>query len=283
MKALSLLLLIAILIPAAFAQTPVVVQNNSFETYNPLSTSNNCPDGSLSKWNYGPVPAWTTGGSGLSGTLIPGHCVYVSIPNGAAIFYTDGPSLTQDLGTGPAVGVTYTVTAYVGHRLNGNIAQSSMVSLLVGSTVGCSSSVLLASIPPGAFQAVSCSYTTPAVAPVGNLKISLSTVGTQSNFDNVSLTSNAHHATLSWQDSVNPSGTQYNIYRSSGNCPLPAGGTPIASGVATLGSTPLVYVDGTILQNQGYCYGVSATFGGTESLISSTIYVPTAPANVVAN
>jgi hypothetical protein len=261
----------------AFAQTPVSVQNPSFET-GTLSTSNSCPDGSISKWNFGPVPAWTVSGtsSGSYGILVPAHCVYASVPDGTAILYTNGPTLTQDLGITASAGSTYILTAYVGHRLNGNIAQSSTVSLLVGSAVVCSATVQLSTIAPGTWQPVSCPYTAPVTPPAGDLIISLGTSGPQSNFDNVSVTVNQHHATLSWQDAANPSGTTYNVYRQLGVCSPSPAFTQIASGVAAQS-----YVDGTITQNQNYCYGVSAVYGSIESLLSSTTYVPQQPANPV--
>jgi hypothetical protein len=280
MKFIARLALLAFLDMAgvAFAQTPIAVQNPSFET-GTLSTSNSCPDGSISKWNFGPVPSWTVAGTASSsyGVLVPAHCVYPSVPDGIAILYTNGPTLTQDLGISASAGSTYILTAYVGHRLNGNIAQSSTVSLFVGSTVACSTTVQLSTIAPGTFLPVSCLYTAPVAPPAGDLIISLSTAGAQSDFDNVSMTVNQRHATLTWQDAVNPVGTKYNVYRQLGVCSPSPVFTQIASGLAAQS-----YVDGTITQNQNYCYAVSAVFNSTESMISTTLYVPQQPASLIA-
>jgi hypothetical protein len=275
---LLLLTLALVLAAAAFAQTPITVHNPSFEVTGTLITSNSCPDGSTSKWNFGPVPSWTVGaGSGSFGVLVPAHCVYPSISDGTAVLYTNGPTLTQDLGISASAGSTYILTVYVGHRLNGNIAQSSTVSLLVGSTVACSTTVQLSTIAPGTFLPISCLYTAPVTPPAGDLIISLSTAGAQSDFDNVSMTMNQRHATLTWQDAVNPVGTKYNVYRQLGLCSPSPIFTQIASGVAAQS-----YVDGTITQNQNYCYAVSAVSNSTESMISTTLYVPQQPASLIA-
>ena len=280
MKFIARLALLAFLDMAgvAFAQTPIAVQNPSFEMHGTPTGSNLCPDGTKQQWNFGPVPGWVATGTNTNsfGTLLPSHCVYTSIPDGAAVLYTNGPTLTQDLGIPATGGSTYILTAYVGHRLNGNIAQSSTVSLLVGSAVACSTTVQLSTIAPGTFLPISCLYTAPVTPPLGDLIISLSTAGAQSDFDNVSMTVNQRHATLTWQDAVNPVGTKYNVYRQLGICSPSPVFTQIASGVAAQS-----YVDGTITQNQNYCYGVSAVYGSIESLLSSTTYVPQQPANPV--
>lgn len=73
-----------------------------------------------------------------------------------------------------------------------------------------------------------------------------------------------HSATLTWVDTLNPSGTTYNVYRSTGLC----SGTPVFSKIATA-ITPKTYQDTTVSPGP-YCYEVTAQFSGVESAPSNT-------------
>jgi hypothetical protein len=91
-----------------------------------------------------------------------------------------------------------------------------------------------------------------------------------------------HSVTLFWTDTVNPTGTTYNVYKQSGVCPT----TPPTIG--NIGSfvklnatalTVLTYQDSTVVAGSGYCYYATAVNAGSESAPSTTIYsgiVPTA-------
>jgi hypothetical protein len=83
----------------------------------------------------------------------------------------------------------------------------------------------------------------------------------------------AHLISIGWTDSINPSGTKYNVYRLTGSCPTvppqvsPPGGawTPIASGVIATNAT-----DGAVTPGTTYCYLVTAVVTGSESAPSNT-------------
>lgn len=70
-----------------------------------------------------------------------------------------------------------------------------------------------------------------------------------------------HFTTLTWNDTVNPSGTQYNAWRAPGACPTTAPTTTPPTGFTLLNSTPLsamTYRDTTVTAGLPYCYVVTA-------------------------
>lgn len=78
----------------------------------------------------------------------------------------------------------------------------------------------------------------------------------------------AHKVTLTWQDSKNPSGTTYSVYRAPGLC----SGSPVFAKIAT-GVAAKTFEDSTV-QPGNYCYAVTATFNGVESAQSNTTQAP---------
>jgi hypothetical protein len=73
-----------------------------------------------------------------------------------------------------------------------------------------------------------------------------------------------HSATLTWQDTQNPAGATYSVYRATGLC----SGTPAFSKIAS--AIPAkTYKDETV-QPGPYCYQVTATAGGVESAPSNS-------------
>lgn len=76
----------------------------------------------------------------------------------------------------------------------------------------------------------------------------------------------SHAVTLSWQDTLNPTGagTTYSVYRSTGLC----SGTPTFSKVASAVTT-MTYEDTTVTPGN-YCYEVTAVLNGMESAPSNT-------------
>jgi len=77
-----------------------------------------------------------------------------------------------------------------------------------------------------------------------------------------------HSATLKWVDTLNPTGTTYNVYRAPGLC----SGSPVFAKLAT-GIATLTYVDSTVTPGN-YCYSVSATAGGVESAQATPVLAP---------
>ena len=74
-----------------------------------------------------------------------------------------------------------------------------------------------------------------------------------------------HTVTLTWVDTQNPAGVTYTVYRTIGLC----SGTPTFSKLATA-VTVKTYADRTVTPGN-YCYEVTATVNGAESVPSNTV------------
>lgn len=92
----------------------------------------------------------------------------------------------------------------------------------------------------------------------------------------IALAQTTHGVLLTWQDSLNPAGTTYSVYRSAGLC----SGTPTFSKIASA-LTAKTYDDTTVTTGN-YCYGVTATLNGMESAMSVTVLAPV-PAFIPTN
>jgi hypothetical protein len=242
--------------------------------------------GSWGGWENGSVPSWAiANGANGAGEITLSSAYIAAPPDGTQfLFVNSGATVSQDLGTAAQPNTSYNLSVWVGRRLDMTSAgtnTTATIQLFVGTTPLCSASISSTAITAGTWVQQNLNCATGAAVPSGDLIISLYASGTQSDFDDISLTAtpiNApHHATLTWADTVNPPGTTYNVYRASGGCPTTNALSLFASKVATLGTNPLTYVDSTVTQSQNYCYGVTAVYGGTESLLSVTTYVPQAP------
>jgi hypothetical protein len=76
----------------------------------------------------------------------------------------------------------------------------------------------------------------------------------------------SHSATLTWTDTLNPAGTNYNVYRIAGSCPATEPAT--TSGFTLLNATPLTaktYADTTVVASATYCYVITAVNSTTQS------------------
>ena len=166
---------------AAAQQTPITVQNPSFETFAPLIYGG---------WNSGPIPSWNSTsytGAFLFGSYQPPTTVYPSIPDGKTVAYSNGATVTQTLPVSAQAGSIYTLTVFIGHRLDGYITNYT-VGLNAGATPICSQSGSNGTITAGTFAPITVSCTVPTPAPPGALTISIASAGKQIDFDNVSLT-----------------------------------------------------------------------------------------------
>ena len=154
----------------------IAVQNSSFETTFPLTAT--C--GTNCAYNLSGVPDWAT--TGATGSFEPGG-FFSSVPDGTFIAFTNGGTLTQDLGVGLAPDTEYTLTVDVGDRtdLNGTYA----LSLKVGGVTMCTFAGNSASIPGGTFADETCSFGTGSSVPLGDLVVLLSGGTGQADFDNV--------------------------------------------------------------------------------------------------
>lgn len=78
---------------------------------------------------------------------------------------------------------------------------------------------------------------------------------------------------LTWEDTRNPAGTTYSIWRA--NCgTTPSAFTLVASSITTKGYTNTAVPAGT------YCYGVMAVYGGRQSDLSNIARVSVPGTNV---
>ena len=84
----------------------------------------------------------------------------------------------------------------------------------------------------------------------------------------------AKKVTLTWNDTLNPTGTTYNVYRASGLCTGTPAFTAIQSGV-----TVKTYVDASVTVGN-YCYKVTAVASGIESAGSNTVNPVVGPYDV---
>ena len=166
-------LLLALLFPFALAaQTPVTIQNPSFETGAPSGTtvSNN--------WNYGPVPGWNCNGTG--GEFNPTSTqVQSGIAGSTTLWLNANASCSQDLGPVQA-NATYTLTYSVGSQVGFVAPSSYTVSLGLS---GCTTS----GTPPATQGALVQQTLTCTAGASGELILTLSNSASQVLFDNLSL------------------------------------------------------------------------------------------------
>ena len=84
-------------------------------------------------------------------------------------------------------------------------------------------------------------------------------------------TTSGHSVTLNWAAGSDDTG--FNVYRASGACPASVSANPLTTGFAQIASltsaTPASYED-TSVKVGTYCYFVTGTAGGAESVPSNT-------------
>jgi hypothetical protein len=191
LKFISLALFLSILVlgftTSSTSANSIPIQNASFEITNPLTT----PCGTGCAFNGGPIPGWTTVG-GLQGTWQPSSAYFTSpVPDGSLVAYSNGGTISQTLSASLAANTLYTLTVAVGNRLDAvvnNLATTYIIQLFAGNTLLNSITGSNTTIPLGTFMDVSFNYLAGVTVPSGNLSIVLSSVGPQSDFDNVRLT-----------------------------------------------------------------------------------------------
>jgi len=191
MKATTIFLFLSILVLAfttapAFADN-ITIQNASFEMRNDL----NFPCGTGCAYNNGPIPDWTTTG-GQQGSWQPSSAYFSSpVPDGSLVAYSNGGTISQTLSDSLLANTLYTLSVALGNRfdvISNNLATTYLIQLFAGNTLLNSITGSNALITPGTFMDVSLDYPSGATLPAGNLSIVLSSLGPQSDFDNVRLT-----------------------------------------------------------------------------------------------
>jgi hypothetical protein len=161
----------------------IAIQNASFETTSGYSIG--CGTGCF--YNPDSIPGWTITGSGGEGSFDPNSTYYnLPLPDGSTVAYSNGGTISQDLGVAAQTNSSYTLTVWVGDRLdNENTTYS--IALLAGSTTLCSFSGANADIGAGSFAPETCTFSGLPSVPSGDLSIVLTSNGTQTDFDYVSL------------------------------------------------------------------------------------------------
>jgi HpiC1 cyclase len=177
---LAFLICFALLGDSAWADS-IPVTNGSFEATNPLTIG--CGVGCA--YNNGPIPGWIT--TAQSGSFEPGSYFSTPPPDGSIVGYTNGGTLSQDLGVGLTADTLYTLRVFVGDRVDG-ISGNYTIELLDGSNVLCSYSGSSAAIPVGTFADEACSFSTGSSAPLGDITVLLSGGSVQGDFDDVTVT-----------------------------------------------------------------------------------------------
>jgi hypothetical protein len=157
----------------------IPVANNSFETTSGFTAS--CGTGCA--YNFGPVPGWTT--TGATGSFEPGGFLS-PVPDGSVVAFTNGGSLSQDLGVTLLADTTYTLSVFVGDRTD--LPGTYTIALDAGTVAMCSSGGATSSITPGGFADETCSFTTGSTVAPGDLTVWLIGESGQADFDDVSVT-----------------------------------------------------------------------------------------------
>ncbi len=189
-KVNTIFLFLSILV-IGFSTTPafadnITIQNASFETTNVL----NIPCGTGCAYNNGPIPGWTATG-GQQGSWQPSSAYFSSVPDGSIVAFSNGGTISQTLGDSLLADTLYTLSVALGNRFDavtGGFGTTYLIQLFAGNTLLNSIAGSNALITPGTFMDVSFDYLSGATVPAGNLSIALSSVGPQSDFDNVRLT-----------------------------------------------------------------------------------------------
>ena len=81
---------------------------------------------------------------------------------------------------------------------------------------------------------------------------------------------------MTWQDTENPAGTVYTIYRANGSCSITPAYSTIASNVAVR-----TYTDTGVSPGK-YCYTVTANYGGEESVYADPAVAQVRPFKATA-
>jgi len=140
-------------------------------------------------YDVGSIEGWTI--SGIAGTQMLGPAYYTSVPSeSGTMAFINGGTISQDLGVALLPNSTYTLSVYVGHRIDGTpdgdittfsfgLDNGTMLTTISDST---------ADVPVGTFQLESYSFTTGSKVSSGDLVVSLGDAKQQADFTDVSLT-----------------------------------------------------------------------------------------------
>jgi hypothetical protein len=187
---------VAVLAVSVASAAAIPVNNFSFENApggfaNAPLPLTGCGTG-CSYSNDAVIPGWTATSGGLfePGPGFPGGTTayFNSIPDGVTIAYSNGGTITQNVGSVTGAGLLYTLMVDIGLRKDLPNGPLGTAQLLIGSTVVNATGVTPA---PGSFATFTATYlSTPA--NVGQaIAIQLTSTGSQGDFDNVRLDASA--------------------------------------------------------------------------------------------
>jgi hypothetical protein len=187
--------LLSLITTAATLAAPITVNNPSFEITpaGGLTLTQACQGlGCSFDAGVGAIPGWTN--SGVSGEFIPGtqvgnHFAFDTIPDGITVAYSNGPTISQTVGSLVQAGVTYSLLADLGSR-HDNTGFAAGADLLVN---GIRYSAVGVTPAPGNWSTFTATYIGRA-ADVGD-PITIELIATaafppQADFDNVRLSGN---------------------------------------------------------------------------------------------
>ena len=110
-----------------FTRLIVAIQNASLSQANAWdSCGANC--------NFGPIPSWTSSGTGPTGSFQPTTSSY-NAPLPGIIAYSNNGSISQTLTTTVQPNTTYTLLVDIGKRLESGLTADYSLALQAGSTV----------------------------------------------------------------------------------------------------------------------------------------------------
>src|SRR5258707_639812 len=113
-------LILAIILIAALPAHAQTIQNPSFETAAPLISESHGPY-SLS------IPGWTC--SGQCGVWQPASIEFAALPDGKQVAWSNGGTISQDLGVVPQASTAYTLKVFVSHRSDDYVNSSATYTL----------------------------------------------------------------------------------------------------------------------------------------------------------
>jgi hypothetical protein len=166
----------------------LTVANNSFE--DPVITNttgiNTVSSGTTNNWTFaGGAQGFINPGLGETSNSGFWYGPSPVLPDGNQVAWSNGGTISQTLSATLQANTKYTLGVHVGRRENVAFAGYN-IELLAGNTVLVSNNSVTPA--PGSFQYVTFDYTSGiSVTPGQALQIRLTSLGTQANFDNITL------------------------------------------------------------------------------------------------